>query len=816
MGSWSSAVGSAADAVTAGSVLLFLLRVTIVAATGRLLLALLPKASAASRHLVATVTLAALVALPIVMAVVPAWKLPMLPQRESFRVAAPALSVTTAETFVRRTYDEVDGDVPFAAATARSTPAAPRAALPSATPRSPAIPMTWPLALTLVVIGASELMLLRCALSLAAAAWFARCADDVTEPGLIEAFDAARGQPNVGRNVNLRITSRVSVPVVAGVFHPALLLPPEARAWSRERLDVVFLHELAHVQRLDTLSLVVARLAGGLYWFHPIVRGLALEARRDCEQACDDRVLASGIRASVYAEHLLTIARTAAVRDPLGTAVLAIARPSNLEQRLSSILSLGVERAPASRGAVALVALLGALLLLPLASVHVTAAPAHAASKTDTLVWRSNRVAPVAPVASRRPAPALRALAPPAAPAAPSAPGIPAPVGNSWSSSSNSGGDNYPDRSGRDWYSRARRNYERDHYAESGDQYERAARAGYNIETAFYDAACSYSLAHQTERAFSALRDAANAGWDDADQMNSDDDFDFIRHDHRFKEIVEEVRHADPDEADRKSASAELKALRSQRSSDANDWGSSGVSLMHSGDPAKAVTAFETQIKIRPTANALYNLACAHALNGDHRAAYEALERSIAAGFSSPEHMRKDDDLEALQGEKRFDELVRMTEMLELNDEHLSDNEPAGWSKTLPRYQRVSQQYPNVGRAWFNLGYAQLRARRFEDSRASFERGLELGYRRGTSMYDLACVSAQLREASEAVKWLQRAKAEGMELALYLATDRDLDPIRSDSGFREFKRSVGDETFERGRRTLKQKLDKLGRALDDM
>ena len=45
---------------------------------------------------------------------------------------------------------------------------------------------------------------------------------------------------------------------------------------------------------------------------------------------------------------------------------------------------------------------------------------------------------------------------------------------------------------------------------------------------------------------------------------------------------------------------------------------------------------------------------------------------------------------------------------------------------------------------------------------------------------------------------------------------RDLDPIRSDSGFREFKRSVGDETFERGRRTLKQKLDKLGRALDDM
>ena len=826
MGSWISAVLSAANSLTAGTVLLFLLRLTLIAAMGRLALALFPRASAASRHLVATVTLAALVALPVVMAVVPAWKLPILPRQDTLRVTAPALSVTTTETFVRRSYDVVDGDVPFVAASPRANASAPRVVVPGARSDVPQAPISWPLALALVLIAVSELMLLRCALSLAAAAWFARCADDVAEPRLLAAFDSARDQLDVARKVNLRITPRVSVPVVAGVFHPTLLLPSEARGWNRERLDVVFLHELAHVQRLDTLSLVVARVAGGLYWFHPIVRGLALEARRECEQACDDRVLASGIRASVYAEHLLTIARTAAARDPLGNAVLAIARPSNLEQRLSSILSLGLDRAPASRRAVALTAAIGALLLLPLASVHVTAAPARTpTSKTDTLVWRSNRMAPVAQHTtngvSRPPAPAAPAApAVPAAPAAPAEPATPPPAGDSWGGSwrnaSNTAPNAYSERSGRDWYSRARRNYERDRYSESGDQYMRAARAGYNIETSFYNAACSYALAHQTERALAALRDAVHAGWDDADHMDSDDDLDSIRRDRRYKQLVEEVRNADPDEGDRKSAAAEFEALRSQGSTDSGDWGSAGVELMHSGDPAKAVDAFETQIKLKPTSNALYNLACAHAINGNHPAAYAALERAIAAGFGSASHMRKDDDLDALHGEKRFDELVRMTELLELNEENLNDNEPGGWSKTLPRYQRVSQQYPNVGRAWFNLGYAQLRARRFEESRASFERGLELGYRRGTSMYDLACVSAQLRDAGEAVKWLNRAKGEGMELAFYLATDRDLDPIRSDSRFREFKRSVGDETFERGRKSLKQKLDKLGRALDDL
>src|SRR5437763_4757726 len=43
--------------------------------------------------------------------------------------------------------------------------------------------------------------------------------------------------------------------------------------------------------------------------FHPIAWSLDRAARRDCEQACDDLVLATGTRPSDYADHLLDIDR---------------------------------------------------------------------------------------------------------------------------------------------------------------------------------------------------------------------------------------------------------------------------------------------------------------------------------------------------------------------------------------------------------------------------------------------------------------------------------------------------------------------------
>ncbi len=818
MSPWTHAVLSTAALVTAEGLVLFLLRLTLLAALGHLALALIPRASAATRHLVATLTLAALVALPIAIVSLPAWRLPIFPRRVAVEPPSPALQLTTADTFVKRTYDAFDGDTPFGAVrpiermtTSRPIPLAARL------PGLPRVPKSWPLAVAILVLAVSEAMLLRLAVSLVAASWFARGAVDVGDPRVLGVFRAAGERLGLRRSVSLRMTPRVSVPVVSGLVRPTLVLPSGACGWDDERLNVVFLHELAHVQRCDSVCLLLARTAGALYWFHPFVRSLVRAARRECEQACDDRVLESGIRASAYADHLLTIARGAVGRDTLGGAVLAIARRSNLERRLSSILRLGVERRPASRRATALAALASLVLLLPLATVRVTAASAPRAAKHHSDAHDWNALEPVA-------LPAPVATATPPAPVA-ATPAVPPTSGPTFAYGGENDNENNGDsdasgnlqfkdhfnrnrnrsdeESGRQWYSRARRYYNRDRFGEAGEAYERAARAGYNIETALYNAACSYALDHQRDKSLTMLASAVDAGWDDVHMLESDSDLESIRGDRRFRQIVDQARSADPDESDKKSADAEFEALRSSRSSDPDAWGEAGVSLMHSGDPSRAVQAFQTQIRLEPSADAMYNLACAQALSGAKAEALSSLERAILEGYGNAEHMREDDDLAPLRSERRFQELVRMTEDLRLNGDGLGDRDRQGWRESVPRFERMTRQYPSAGRTWFNLGYAQLKARDLEGSKSSFTHALDLEYRTPTTMYNLACVSAQLHDFDGAMEWLERAQSAGMSLENYAPGDRDLDPLRADPRFRTMLDRLGDRKWDKLRTKLK-------------
>ena len=82
----------ALDAVTAGGVLQFLVRLTAIAAVGSLILALRPRASAAVRHRIAIATLATCLVLPLAGLLLPARPLPLLPARLAAN-PAPALAL---------------------------------------------------------------------------------------------------------------------------------------------------------------------------------------------------------------------------------------------------------------------------------------------------------------------------------------------------------------------------------------------------------------------------------------------------------------------------------------------------------------------------------------------------------------------------------------------------------------------------------------------------------------------------------------------------------------------------------------------------
>jgi beta-lactamase regulating signal transducer with metallopeptidase domain len=151
----------------------------------------------------------------------------------------------------------------------------------------------------------------------------------------------ARAAAKLGlrRRVRVVLSAEVRVPMTAGVQQPVIILPLPAAEWSSERLELVLLHELAHVKRRDCLAMMVAEIAAASWWFHPLAWLARRNLRRNAEQAADDLVLGTGARPSVYAAHLLSIVRSLREPVPFGPA-LAMGRAADLEGRLRALLEL--------------------------------------------------------------------------------------------------------------------------------------------------------------------------------------------------------------------------------------------------------------------------------------------------------------------------------------------------------------------------------------------------------------------------------------------------------------------------------------------
>ncbi|MHC4715724.1 MAG: ankyrin repeat domain-containing protein, partial [Planctomycetota bacterium] len=176
----------------------------------------------------------------------------------------------------------------------------------------------------------------------------------------------ASGRLGLTRPVQLLTSSRRTMPMIWGIFRPALLLPAEAQSWTPDRRRVVLLHELAHARRRDCLTKLIAQLACAVYWFNPLVWIASAMGQRESERACDDLVLAAGSRPADYAEHILGIA--SGLQSPVLAAHsgIAMARRSRLEGRLLAILDRTRNRRRLTLAAILVAAVLVGGIVVPL------------------------------------------------------------------------------------------------------------------------------------------------------------------------------------------------------------------------------------------------------------------------------------------------------------------------------------------------------------------------------------------------------------------------------------------------------------------
>ena len=317
--------------------------------------------SAASRHLIWTASVVALLALPVVTPVLPGWSLPAGTARLWDASADPA---TAAEGGATAAPTAAGAAVPAAPTPIEATEPAGESGAGAA--RRSALPV----ALLVVYLAGVSLVLSRIAVERVTVRRLERRSRDNGDARWDALLDESRRALGMSRRVRLLRIAEPLGPVTWGTLSPTILIPDSADEWSTERRRAVLLHELAHVDRWDCLTQTLALLASALYWPHPGIWWAARRLRVERELACDDRVLAAGTRPHDYAGHLLEIAR-ASRRMPASVAALSLSRPSLLEGRMRAILDDARTRVAPGRRTVAVAAAVAAALVVTLAGADV-------------------------------------------------------------------------------------------------------------------------------------------------------------------------------------------------------------------------------------------------------------------------------------------------------------------------------------------------------------------------------------------------------------------------------------------------------------
>lgn len=168
-------------------------------------------------------------------------------------------------------------------------------------------------------------------------------------------------------------SGRAVIPMTWGVLNSIVLLPADALTWPGDRVRAVLAHEFAHVKRRDWLVHVLTHVACAIYWFHPLFWITQRRLCRESEQAADDDVLGLGLEPSSYAAHLLEVVRAARVFTSSHAPTMTMASRSHLEHRVDALLTLGNNRKPVTDRASLTVAAVGIAVVLPLAAITLRA-----------------------------------------------------------------------------------------------------------------------------------------------------------------------------------------------------------------------------------------------------------------------------------------------------------------------------------------------------------------------------------------------------------------------------------------------------------
>lgn len=204
------------------------------------------------------------------------------------------------------------------------------------------LPVGWGLFLFLAWVLAALVAILRLNVGLWRLRALRRSCVAIDESELDSAIRKTVADFGSARSVTLATSERMNVPAAIGFFKPMIVLPAWAlRELSPSELNVILLHEFAHLRRGDAWTNLLQKFLRAVFLFHPAVWWIERQLSLEREMACDDQVLAETANPHGYAKCLIGLLERSVARRGWAMAQAAVHRAREASLRLARILDAG-------------------------------------------------------------------------------------------------------------------------------------------------------------------------------------------------------------------------------------------------------------------------------------------------------------------------------------------------------------------------------------------------------------------------------------------------------------------------------------------
>jgi beta-lactamase regulating signal transducer with metallopeptidase domain len=196
--------------------------------------------------------------------------------------------------------------------------------------------------------------------------------------GVIEVLASVERRLGTRRRVRLALTDFADSPMVVGSWRPMILLPASAIIeLTRDQLEAVLAHELAHVRRYDVVANFAQVLVETVLFYHPATWWVSARVRRERERCCDDVAVGLSGDPATFVRALLKLEQTRAVAPTLAVGLRG--SESELLPRVRRLLRLG---STVPRATTVALVIAGFVLLACVGST--LDAPSHETARHDT------------------------------------------------------------------------------------------------------------------------------------------------------------------------------------------------------------------------------------------------------------------------------------------------------------------------------------------------------------------------------------------------------------------------------------------------